>query len=290
MSISISGPVGLNAKNRSDDVIKVQVMLNHYIGNKKLLGYKPLTIDGKCGGKTREAILALQIQNGLLSEEHFKCQVYPHGKTIAFMNANAGYIPTWEVADQSTTPTLSELLWEVKTDELGLTDLQRKYLGRLQRFFIRGLEGEAIDDTYWTFTYYDAFGRQYACSEKHSVDSVERSKLKQNALRVLQKLTKTATSKDEVGTALRRVEETVACNTFVLIRWHQLNDRLGDGRIDDFTEMTYLREIALLAVQNVPESIYAVYADEIVLEYPVAVRPMFTPDRLWQMRRSARGQ
>jgi len=46
MSISISGPVGLNAMNRSDDVIKVQVMLNHYIGNKKLLGYKPLTIDG----------------------------------------------------------------------------------------------------------------------------------------------------------------------------------------------------------------------------------------------------
>jgi hypothetical protein len=289
MSISISGPVGLNAMNRSDDVIKVQVMLNHYIGNKKLLGYKPLTIDGKCGSKTREAILALQIQNGLLSEEHFKCQVYPHGKTIAFMNANAGYIPTWEVADHPTTPTLLDLLREVKTDELGLTDLQRKHLGRLRRFFIRGLEGEAIDDTYWNFTYYDALGTQHACSEKHSVDSVERSKLKQNALRVLQKLTKTATSKDEVGAALRRVEETVACNTFVLIRWYVQNDRLGDAPIEEFTEMTYLREIALLAAQNVPESIYAVYGDEIVLKYPVA-RPMFTPDILWQMRRSGRGQ
>jgi hypothetical protein len=72
--ISISAAVGRNASNRRGDVRKVQVALNHFIKRGKLLGVKPLAIDGKCGDKTNEAILMLQNQNGLLSTEHFHGQ------------------------------------------------------------------------------------------------------------------------------------------------------------------------------------------------------------------------
>jgi len=54
------------------DVMKVQVMLNHFIGSNLLSGYKPLGLDGHCGPKTKEAISAFQFQNGLISEEHFQ--------------------------------------------------------------------------------------------------------------------------------------------------------------------------------------------------------------------------
>ena len=52
--------------------MKVQVMLNHFIGSNLLSGYKPLGLDGHCGPKTKEAISAFQFQNGLISEEHFQ--------------------------------------------------------------------------------------------------------------------------------------------------------------------------------------------------------------------------
>jgi hypothetical protein len=93
MSISIAKAVGLQASNRKEDVIKIQVMLNHFIGNKKLLGIKPLAFDGICGTKTTTAITALQFQNGLISEEHFHAQIRPNGLTISFMNKNAGHVP-----------------------------------------------------------------------------------------------------------------------------------------------------------------------------------------------------
>ena len=61
--ISIAAAVGVNAPNRKQDVLKVQVMLNHFIGNQKLVGINPLTIkplykDGVCGEKTCVAISA----------------------------------------------------------------------------------------------------------------------------------------------------------------------------------------------------------------------------------------
>lgn len=112
--ISISAAVGLNAPNRYEDVAKVQVMLNHFIGNKKLLGYAPLGLDGKCGPKTREAIMAFQFQNGLVSDEHFNCQVRPQGKTIAFMNKNAGHIP----AASSSKPVIDWVLDDVEAWEI----------------------------------------------------------------------------------------------------------------------------------------------------------------------------
>ncbi|MEZ5397120.1 MAG: hypothetical protein R2724_30680 [Bryobacterales bacterium] len=74
-------------------------MLNHFIGNQKLVGINPLTIkplykDGVCGEKTCVAISALQFQNGLVSDEHFNGQIRPGGLTIQFMNKHAGHIPT----------------------------------------------------------------------------------------------------------------------------------------------------------------------------------------------------
>ena len=95
---------------------------------------------------------------------------------------------------------------------------------------------------------------------------------------------KSATTKEEVGKALRRVEERVACNTFVLTRWHHQNSALGDASLNEFPEMAYLKEIALLVARREPESIYAVYGDEIVTAYPV-VRPIFSH---WKMQRSHR--
>lgn len=286
-TISISATVGLKATNNSNDVVKVQVMLNHFIGNKKILGYKSLKIDGNCGPKTREVIAALQFQNGLLSEEHFKNQIYRHGKTIEFMNKNAGYIPTWELSDPATGPTLLQLLEEVRVDDLANAEVHRKNLGGLQRFFLRGLEGNAVDDQYWTFTYYDGLGRKYPCYAKHSVDSVERSNMKQKALLVFQKDAQGATTKEAVGKALRRIEETVACNTFVLTRWLKQNNALGDAPLTDYTEMTYIRDVVQLVTRREPESIYAVYADELAAAYPF-IRPIFNADLLWRMRRANR--
>lgn len=119
--ISISAAVGIKASNRNQDVTKVQVVLNHFIGNRKLVGIKPLVIDGKCGSKTNEALMAFQIQNGLLSEEHFTGQIRPGGMTISFMNKNAGYIPPggsseteWDYYKKSSYASSTTLLKGVK--------------------------------------------------------------------------------------------------------------------------------------------------------------------------------
>ena len=51
--INISARVGINAKNRNDDVMKVQVMLNHFRGLGKLAGVKALALDGDFGSIRR---------------------------------------------------------------------------------------------------------------------------------------------------------------------------------------------------------------------------------------------
>ena len=95
MSITIAKAVGLNAKavggNLSNDVIKIQWLLNHFRGLGRFHG-AAVIIDGDCGPKTRTAITAFQIQNGLLSEEHFHGQIRPSGLTMQFINKNAGNI------------------------------------------------------------------------------------------------------------------------------------------------------------------------------------------------------
>lgn len=101
--IQITRAVGHAASNRNADVTKVQVVLNHFIGNTKLVGVKPLIVDGKIGPKTNGAIMAFQIQNGLLSEEHFNGQIRPQGMTIRFMNNHAGYIPPSPKTKKRTT-------------------------------------------------------------------------------------------------------------------------------------------------------------------------------------------
>ena len=120
--------------------MKVQVMLNHFIGNNLLSGYKPLGLDGHCGPKTKEAISAFQFQNGLISEEHFQGQIRPDGATTSFMNQKAG----GGRKDQKGTRNC----WAP-------CGVSKRAFSVLRRFFIRGLEREPINDSYLTFTYYD---------------------------------------------------------------------------------------------------------------------------------------
>jgi len=280
--ISISKAVGLKAPNRYEDVIKVQAILNHFIGNGKLVGYKALPLVGKCGPKTREAIMAFQFQNGLISDEHWHCQIRPHGKTIAFMNKHAGHIP---LPAKSEDEKLLDLLWQVDPDSLTNDLRRRNHLARLRRFFIRGLQKEIIDDSYWTFSYYDGFNRPRACYEKHSVFALEPSKIKQRALQNFRNLAKNAESPDEVAKALAKVEEAVACSTFLLIRWHHQNEGTSDGSLDQYEEMRYLHEVKRLVARNRPESIYFLYQEELAAIFPI-LRALITTDHLWQLRQS----
>ena len=94
MSITIAKAVGLNASNLFNDVIKIQWLLNHFRGLGRFHG-PAVTIDGDCGPKTRTAITAFQIQNGLLSEEHFYGQIRPHG-SLWPMRADYGPAVTLE--------------------------------------------------------------------------------------------------------------------------------------------------------------------------------------------------
>ncbi len=286
--IKISEPVGAKARNKDQDVINIQVMLNHFIGLKLLQGYKPLGIDGDCGPKTREAISAFQFQNFLFSEEHFHGQIWPKDKTIEFMNKKAGHIPKIPSPtdnDPKADAKLLDLLWGVDTDKLSHEPTNRKHLAYMRRFFIRGLEGAGIDDRYWSFTYYDGFGRPRRCNENHSVDSLVRGTITQKALSVFRRTTNGLENIEEIGKALKEIEKTVACNTLLLVRWYHHNSAHGDAPIDNFTEMTYLKEVTSLAVRSQPESIYAVYADELTIAYRV-MRPFLTADALWKMRRA----
>jgi len=92
-AISISAPVGANAKNRPEDVAKVQALLNHFIWIGQFSGAKALLIDGKCGPKTKQALSTFQLQHFLVTEEHFHGQVRPEGATIAYMRKNCGTLP-----------------------------------------------------------------------------------------------------------------------------------------------------------------------------------------------------
>jgi hypothetical protein len=129
--ISIGGAVGLNAPNRKEDVIKVQVMLNHFVGNKKLVGVKPLAIkpltkDGICGEKTRVAISAFQFQNGLVSDEHFNGQIRPGGMTIKFMNQHAGHIPK-ATKDDTRYYGLEDKLRQFELEEMAMEAIRDSF-------------------------------------------------------------------------------------------------------------------------------------------------------------------
>jgi hypothetical protein len=137
----------------------------------------------------------------------------------------------------------------------------------MRNFLLRGLEGETIDDTYWQFTYFDGFGRERNCAEKHSLLSVKRIERKQKALSNFKRCAEGSTTSAEVGKCLYNTEGAVYCQTFVVIRWTTLNAATGDGPLRDYTEYGYLKQLASLARQNYPPTIYSCYKDEIVMTY-----------------------
>lgn len=91
--ITISAAVGENAANRNKDVATIQVLLNHYIGIGKIIGFSGLVVDGKIGPKTKKTIMGFQFQNGIITAEHFAGQIRPGGASITFMNKNLGATP-----------------------------------------------------------------------------------------------------------------------------------------------------------------------------------------------------
>lgn len=162
-------------------------------------------------------------------------------------------------------PTLLDLLRQVDTTTLGGNAIQRKHIARMKEFFIRGLEGDEVNDGYWQFSYFDGFGREHNCSEKHSVSSVGRGERPQLALANFKRNAMGKTTVGGVGRALALTESAVACHTFVLVRWAHQNAGTGDGSLRSYTEYGYLRAIAALAQRTHPQSVYWVYKDELVL-------------------------
>jgi hypothetical protein len=133
-------------------------------------------------------------------------------------------------------------------------------LSRFKYFLIRALEGSDVDDSYWQFTYFDGFGRERNCAEKYSMMSVKRVARKQSFKRCAEY----ATTSKEAGACLKQTEGAVACHTFVVIRWARLNAALGDASLAPYTEYGYLKDLAALAKQRVPETIYSCYREDIV--------------------------
>jgi hypothetical protein len=87
MSATIRESVGINGKNRPDDVIVVQSLLNRIAPAKGGPSVK-LKVDGKAGPKTKNAIQTFQL-------EHFGWKgadgrVDPNGPTLAKLNELAG--------------------------------------------------------------------------------------------------------------------------------------------------------------------------------------------------------
>jgi hypothetical protein len=289
-TIKIHRSVGANAMNDKVDVAMIQYVLNHFIGKKLLSGYKKLAVDGGCGPKTKETLTAFQIQNFLVSEEHFNGQIWPCGKTITFMNSKAGYISLPSLPDVpkcEKDSLLVDLLWQVETKKLTNDSERREHLARLRRFFIRGFEGDAIDHCYWRYSFVDNMGWEHAAGAKFSVVSLKRAD-KQYAFNNFIRACEGAADVDAVGKVLLRIEGGVFDSTDVVLQWYILNGALGDAPINDFTEMTYVKEMALTAVRSRPESIYQVYVDRIVKWYPKVMRPFLTADAIWQARQSGR--
>jgi hypothetical protein len=110
----------------------------------------------------------------------------------------------------------------------------------MRGFFIRGLEGKPINDNVYILR------RSWTtlCLPPGPFC------LPAQALTVLKQMTKSVESVDEVGKALKKVEQQIACNTFVLVRWHDLAGATAEAPIDHDTEMSYLKELALPYTQT----------------------------------------
>ncbi len=132
-------------------------------------------------------------------------------------------------------PTLLDLLRKVDTDAYGKTEQQRTHLARVKAFFVRALEGEVVDDAYYQFSYYDGFGRERHCSEKHSVASVSRGNRQQHALANFKRNCEGYKAVDSIARRLLETEAAVACHTFVLVRWAHQNAGTGDGSLRAYT-------------------------------------------------------
>ena len=162
-----------------------------------------------------------------------------------------------------SSPSLTDLLRDVNPWDYARNVLHWKHLYRLKDFLVRGLDGQVVDDAYWQYSFFDGYGRERNCTEKHSVSSVSRGNRQQHVMRNFVRLAEGYATVSAVGKCLAQVENAVSCHTFVVVRWAHQNAGTGDGSLSDFTEMRYLREMATLARRAYPESVYAVYGDEL---------------------------
>jgi len=109
MARSVTQSVGKKGVNRPDDVKTVQQLLNNHIG--KLTPLRSLTVDGKSGANTENAIVEFQLRVLRMSSPDGR--VDPAGKTLAALNqggpATAPADGTWRITFQhhSKTPALT---------------------------------------------------------------------------------------------------------------------------------------------------------------------------------------
>ncbi len=160
---------------------------------------------------------------------------------------------------------LGGLLKAVDISKLATNSKHRRHLEKMQKLLASAVAGDPVDDRYWQFTFFDGFGRERNCAEKHSVMSLKRHTPQQNALKNFKRCVDkaSASTAGEVGKCLVQTEAAVACHTFAVIRWTHQNAGTGDASIKPYTEYGYLRALVSRAKQSSPVSIYSCYKDEL---------------------------
>lgn len=187
--------------------------------------------------------------------------------------AEDGLIKEWKafhatiksmIGYKKPAPNLSSLLAKVEVAALGTTIFHQAALGGLRAFFARALAGNKLDDGYWRFEPRDNFGRPFMCSRPNQVHSfVRQSKL--YAFKRFKELTDGATTSGEVGKALKDVEGSLSCHTYVPIRWARLNGGISEAAVKAFTEYRYLKDLVLLS-RNI-NHVYNVYQFDLEKQY-----------------------
>jgi len=164
-----------------------------------------------------------------------------------------------------TAPSLRKLLADADLKALGGSVFALEHRSKLRAFLARAMAGEKLDDSYWVYLFYDAFGRRHLSWEKYAVLGLERNG-KKHVVRQFEERAGGAKTPEEAAKALKAVEWDLFQNTNVVLRW-ALETLSDQASVKGAPEKRYFDELYQAVTLRPNESVYSVYDRKIITEH-----------------------